>query len=144
MLLIALSVPWFLLRIRSWWQVAIIAGLLVLLALFLTFREKLRKYRTKGWPTAPGAVRNIRVRKVSGGANGVDYWKLTFDYTYRVVYEHSNSYSFNCMTENMADGACAGLKDKTVSVHYKPSDESKAMLWEDEVWDVWWDTYSPT
>jgi hypothetical protein len=142
MTLIALSLPWILLRMRSWKEIVAVVALLGILGLFLTCREKWRKYRTRGWPTAPGIVANIRVRKVDGGVNGVDYWKLTFDYTYKVEREHTDSYSFNCVTENMADGASAGLKDKTVSVHYRPSDENKAILWEDEVWDIWWDTYS--
>jgi len=73
--------------------------------------------------------------------NGIDYWKVTFDYTYKAEREHTKSYSFNCVTENMAAGASVGLKDKTVSVHYKPSDENKAILWKDEVWDIWWETY---
>jgi hypothetical protein len=98
-------------------------------------------YRTRGWPTSPGTVGNIQSRKVDGGVNGVDYWKLTFDYTYKVEREHTNSHSFNCVTANIADGAIAGLKDKTVSVHYKPSDENKAILWEDEVLNIWWHTY---
>jgi hypothetical protein len=141
MSLTALSLPWILLRLRSWWEILLIVGLLALWALFLTCKEKLRKYLSRGWPTAPGTVANIRTRKVDGGMNGVDYWKLTFDYTYRVQQEHSGSYSFNCATENMADGATAGMTGKTVSVHYKPSGESKGILWEDEIWDVWWDTY---
>ena len=141
MLLTALCLPSLLLRIRSWWEAAVIAGFLALLVLVLTCWEKWRKYRTKGWPTSPGTVAYIHVRKVDGGLNGVDYWKLSFDYTYQVQQEHTSSYSFNCATENMADGATAGLTDKTVSVHYKPSDENKGILWEDEVWDIWWDTY---
>jgi hypothetical protein len=130
-----------LLRIRSWWEISLIVGALGLWVLVLTCREKWRKHRTRGWPTTPGAVENIQVRKVDGGMNGVDYWKTSFDYTYQVQQQHHGSYSFNCTSEKMADGAIAGLKDKTVSVHYKPSDESKGIVWEDEVWNVWWDTY---
>ena len=139
--LTALSLPWILLRLRSWWEIGLIVGLLALWALFLTCKEKLMKYRSRGWPTATGVVSNVKVRKVDGGINGVDYWKLTFDYTYQVQQQHTGSYSFNCATENMADGATAGMKDKTVSVHYNPSNESKSILWEDEIWDIWWDTY---
>jgi hypothetical protein len=138
---IALSLPLIFLRIRSWWEIGVILALLGLWVVFLTCKEKLRKYRTRGWPTSPGTVGNIQVKKVGGGLNGVDYWKLTFDYTYHVQQDHTGSYSFNCVTENMADGATAGLKDKSVSVHYPPSNEAKGILWEDEVWDVWWDTY---
>jgi hypothetical protein len=94
-----------------------------------------------GWPTTPGAVGSLQIRKVDGGMNGVDYWKVAFDYTYHVHTEHSGKYSFNCVTEKMAEGAVTGLRDKAVSVHYKPSDESKGIVWEDEVWDLWWDTY---
>jgi hypothetical protein len=141
MLLAAFSFPWFLLRIHSWSELAIIAGILLLIVFITTGREKFRKYRTRGWPTASGTIGNISVRKVNGGVNGVDYWKLTFEYTYRVQFEHTNNYCFNCLSESMADGATAGLKDKTIPVHYKPVDEYKAALWEDEVWDLWWDTY---
>jgi hypothetical protein len=41
----------------------------------------------------------------------------------------------------MKDGAVAGLRDKTVSVHYPRSNEARPLLWEDEIWDIWWDTY---
>jgi len=138
---LALSLPWIFLRIRSWWQLGLIVVLLGLWYLFVTFKEKWQKHRTRGWPVVPGAIANIRAKKVDGGLNGVDYWKVTFDYTYRVAQEHSSSFSFNCVTEKMADGAIAGLKDKTVSVRYKPSDESKPVVWKDDVWDIWWDTY---
>jgi hypothetical protein len=141
MLLTAMSLPLVLMRLRSWWEIGVIVGLLALWGIFQTCKEKLRKYRSRGWPTTPGAVENIRVRKVDGGLNGVDYWKVTFDYKYCVQQEHAGSYSFNCVTEKMAQGATAGLQDKAVSVHYKPSDEAKGIVWEDEVWDVWWDTY---
>jgi hypothetical protein len=141
MSLAALSLPWILLRIRSWWEIGVIAGFLALWVIFQTCKEKWRMHRTRGWPTSSGTVTNIQVRKVDGGLNGVDYWKLTFDYIYQVQQEHSGTYSFNCVTEKMAGGATAGLRDKTVSVHYKPSDESKGILWEDEVWDIWWGTY---
>jgi hypothetical protein len=141
MLLTAMSLPWILLRLRSWWEIAVIVGLLALWGIFLTCKEKLRKYRTRGWPTTPGEVGNLQIRKVDGGMNGVDYWKVAFDYTYHVHTEHSGKYSFNCVTEKMAEGAVTGLRDKAVSVHYKPSDESKGIVWEDEVWDLWWDTY---
>jgi hypothetical protein len=58
-----------------------------------------------------------------------------------VQQEHKGSYSFNCTSERMGQGVIAGLTDKTVCVHTKPSDESKSVLWEDEIWDLWWDTY---
>ena len=141
MFLALISLPLFYGRIHSWWQIELIVGLLALWWAVQTFREKLRKYRTRGWPTATGTVSNIAMRKVDGGLNGVDYWKVSFDYSYRVAQEHSGSYSFNCTSEAMADGAVAGLKDKTVCVHYSPSGEGKMLLWEDEVWDIWWDIY---
>ncbi|MGD0481114.1 MAG: hypothetical protein ABSA42_13150 [Terracidiphilus sp.] len=137
MTLAALSLPSILLGMRSWQEIVAVAGLIGLWGLFVIYREKWRMYRTRGWPTSPGIVGNIRSRKVSGGKDGVDYWKVTFDYTYKVEREHTNSYSFNCVTENLADRASAGLKDKTVSVHYKPSDENKTILWKDEVWNIW-------
>lgn len=141
MSLIALSLPEVLLRLRSWWEVGAIVGFLALWLLFAIFREKWRMHQTRGWPTVPGAVGNVEVRKVDGGLNGVDYHKVSFEYTYSVQQEHKGKYSFNCATEKMSEGAVAGLQNKTVSVHYKPSDESNAVLWEDEVWNVWWDDY---
>jgi len=48
MLLTAMSLPWILLRLRSWWEIAVIVGLLALWGIFLTCKEKLRKYRTRG------------------------------------------------------------------------------------------------
>jgi len=132
--------PWFVL-LRNKWEIAFIVGALALWGAIQFGREKLRVYRTRNWPRASGTVSNIRVRKVDGGANGVDYWKVTFDFTWRVAQEHTGTYKFNCTTEEMGNGAVAGLKDKPVSVHYKPSDESKGVLWEDEVWDIWWETY---
>jgi hypothetical protein len=139
--LASISLPWLLMGLRSKWEIAVIVGLLAIWLAVQTGREKLRKYRTRSWPTVPGTVANIRVRKVDGGLNGVDYWKLTFDFTWRSAQEHTGTYAFNCTSEGMADGAVAGLQEKTVSVHHKPSDESKGILWEDEVWDIWWDTY---
>jgi len=137
MALIALSLPWILLRMRSWQELLAVVVLVVLLGLFRIYREKWRVYRTRGWPTSPGIVGNIRSDKVDGGVNGVDYWKVSFDYTYKVEREHTSSYSFNCVTEHLADRATAGLKGKTVSVHYRPSDENKAILWKDGVWAIW-------
>jgi hypothetical protein len=141
MFLALISLPLFLGRIHSWCQVELIVGVLALWWAVQTFREKLHKYRSRGWPITTGTISNIAVRKVSGGLNGVDYWKASFDYSYSVTQPHSASYSFNCVSEEMAAGAVAGLKDKAVCVHYSPSDESKCLLWEDEVWDIWWDTY---
>ena len=141
MFLALISLPLFYGRIHSWWQIELIVGLLALWWAVQTFREKLRKYRTRGWPTATGTVSNIAMRKVDGGLNGVDYWKASFDYSYSVAQQHSASYSFNCTSEEMATGAVAGMTDKTVNVHYSPSDESKSVLWEGEIWDIWWDTY---
>jgi hypothetical protein len=141
MFLVILSLPTIFMRMRSWEEIGVVAALLAAWVVFATCREKWKKYRTRGWPTATGTLTDIRSEKVDGGLNGVDYWKVKIDYRYTVGQEHPGTYSFNCATENMANGATAGLKEKTVCVHYKPSDEAKALLWEDEVWDIWWDTY---
>jgi hypothetical protein len=137
----AASWPSMLLSFRSWREIVIAAGFLAIALAILTCREKLRKYRTRNWPTTPGTVVNIHSRKVDGGSNGIDYWKFTFDYNYGVTQQRTGTYAFNCTSENMVQGATAGLENKTVTVHYKPSDESKGILWEDEIWDIWWDTY---
>jgi hypothetical protein len=136
MALTALSLPWILLGLGSWNEIVVVAGLAGLWVLFAILREKWRVHRTRGWPTSPGIVGNISSDKVDS-AKGIDYWKVTFDYTYKVEREHTKSYSFDCVTENEANRASAGLKGKTVSVHYKPSDENKAILWEDEVSAIW-------
>ena len=120
------------------WELAALAAFFAIGYVVLKIVKAWTKFRTGGWPTAEGAIGNIRSRKVENStANGVDYWKVTFDYSYRVAEEHSKSYSFNCLTEAMANRAVAGLAGKTVRVRYKPSDETHALLWEDEVWDLW-------
>jgi hypothetical protein len=141
MCLALLTFPFFLTRMRSWGEIGAVVALLGVWTLYATCKEKWKKYRTKRWPTTTGTLTDIRSNKIDGGLNGVDYWVVTIDYTYTVAQQHSGTYAFNCVTENMANGAIAGLKDKTVSVHYKPNDEARALLWEDEVWDIWWDTY---
>jgi hypothetical protein len=141
MFLASFSFPLFLLFLRNKWEIAFIAGALAVWGAIQFGREKLRVYRTRNWPKATGTVSNIRSRKVDGGANGVDYFKVTFDFTWRVAQDHTGTYKFNCTSEEMAAGAVAGLQERSVSVHYKPSDESKGILWEDEVWDIWWETY---
>ena len=139
--LLALSLPWILARFHSWGQIGVVALLLAVWLAFRMGREKLRVYRSRSWPTCPGTVEKLAVRKVDGGLNGVDYWKITFDFRYQVEAEHTGSYAFNCTSEGMAEGAMAGLAGKSVSVHYPKSDAGKGIVWEDEVWDVWWDTY---
>jgi hypothetical protein len=141
MFLACISFPLFLLFLRNKWEIAFIVGALTLWWAVQTCREKLRVYRTRSWPTATGTVTNIRSRKVDGGINGIDYYKVAFDFNYRVAQDNTGTYEFNCTSEAMADGAVAGMQNKTVSVHYKPSDEAKGILWEDEIWDIWWDTY---
>jgi hypothetical protein len=144
------DLPSILLGNRSRSEIVFIVVFLLIWLLVQTGREKLRKYRSRRWPTNAGAITNLGVRKVDGGLNGVDYWKITIDFIYTVAGSaigqpasdsYSGSYSFNCTSEEMAQGAMAGLKDKPVSVHYNPKDTGKGILWEDDVWDIWWDTY---
>jgi hypothetical protein len=130
---------WFL--FQSWDKIAFVVGVLAVWLAFQMGREKLRVYRSRSWPTCAGAVEKLAVRKVDGGLNGVDYWKITFDFCYQVEAEHTGSYAFNCTSESMANGAMAGLAGKNVSVHYPKSAPAKGIVWEDEIWDVWWDTY---
>jgi hypothetical protein len=141
MIMLGISVPTILARFHSARQLGIIAGLTVIVVVLMTLREKLRKYKTRNWPISVGTIEDLHLVKVDGGLNGVDYWKVLFRYKYRVQGEHEGKYSFNCTSEAMGQGAIAGLQDKTVCVHYKQSDESKSLLWEDEMWDLWWDTY---
>jgi hypothetical protein len=138
---LAASLPSIFLLLRNWHEIAFIAGALAVWGIVATMKEKWRKYRTRSWPTTSGAVKNVQVDKVDGGVNGVDYWKVSFEYSYRVKQEHTGKYKFNCTSEKMSQGAFAGMTDKTVNVHYKPSNEADAVIWEDEIWDIWWDTY---
>ena len=130
---------WFL--FQSWEKIAFVVAVLAIWLAFQKGREKLRVYRSRSWPTCAGTVEKLAVRKVDGGLNGVDYWKITFDFRYQVEAEHTGSYKFNCTSEEMAQGAMAGLEGKSVSVHYPKSNPEKGIVWEDEIWDVWWDTY---
>jgi Protein of unknown function (DUF3592) len=149
-ILSALDLPSILSGIRSRSEIVFIVVFLLIWLIVQTGREKLRKYRSRNWPTTVGTISNLSVHKVDGGLNGVDYWKITIDFTYSVSVSvpneptgnsYSGSYSFNCTSEEMAQGAMAGLKDKTVSVHYNPKEAAKGILWEDDVWDIWWETY---
>jgi hypothetical protein len=141
MMVASISLPSIFLLFRSWHEIAFIAGALAVYGIFMTGKEKWRKHRTKSWPTTTGTINDVKVEKVWGGVNGVDYWKVTFSYAYQVQQPHTGKYSFNCTSETMGQGAVAGMQDKTVSVHYKPSNEAETVIWEDEIWDIWWDTY---
>ncbi len=141
MIMLEISLPTILARFHSMKQLGIIAGLAVVVMALMTLREKLRKYLTRNWPTSVGTIEDLHLVKIDGGLNGVDYWKVLFRYRYRVQAEHEGRYSFSCASEAMGQGAIAGLQDKTVSVHYKPLDQGKSLLWEDEIWDLWWETY---
>jgi hypothetical protein len=146
-----LNLPSILLGLRSHTEIFFIVGFVILYFLVQTAREKWRVYRSRGWPTAVGAIAKLGYEKVDGGLNGVDYWKVRIDYTYSALAypvahdpaqaQHSGHYCFNVTSDEQANGAIAGLNSKTVSVHYNPAKPEKGVLWEDEVWDIWWDTY---
>jgi len=155
--LAAFSVPTILMKLESHGGIAIFVCVLALYGIVVTLKEKWRVHKSKTWPTATGAISNVKQEKVDGGVNGVDYHKVSFRYTYQTNRgqtkqgqaqqgqmrqpEHAGSYSFNCISEAQANGAVAGLVDKTVSVHYQPGNEAKSVLWEDEVWNIWFDRY---
>jgi len=160
--LAAFSVPTILMKLESHGGIAIFVCVLALYGIVVTLKEKWRVHKSKTWPTATGAISNVKQEKVDGGVNGVDYHKVSFRYTYQTNRgqtnrgqtkqgqaqqgqmrqpEHTGSYSFNCISEAQANGAVAGLVDKTVSVHYQPGNEAKSVLWEDEVWNIWFDRY---
>jgi hypothetical protein len=141
-----LDLPWILSRLRSRTEIVFIVGLLILYFLVQTAREKWRVYKTRRWPTASATIVRLGYEKIDGGIHGVDYWKVRIDYTYMAANDsgkaqHSGEYRFNVTSEEQAAGAIAGLKDKTVSVHYNPSHVAEGVVWEDEVWDIWWETY---
>lgn len=141
MLLLILSIPTILARFHSARDLGMIGLFLAIYFAIVTLKEKWQVHYTRSWPTTQGAIENLRVEKVPGGLNGVDYWKVRFQYRYRVQEEHEGSYAFNCTSEEQGRGAIAGLQNKTVCVHYRPADERKSVLWEDEIWNLWWDTY---
>ena len=138
---IAVSLPTLLSGIRSVREFGVILVLAAVVVAVMTLWEKWKKYRTRNWPTATGTITKLDASKVDGGLNGIDYWKVAVHYAYGAQQEHSGVYTFNCATEQMSQGAVAGLTEKPVCVHYSPSNESKSLLWEDEIWDLWWDTY---
>ena len=141
MILLAVSLPTLLSHIRSPLELVLIAGLAVVVVALMTLWQKWKKYRTRNWSTAVGTIAKIDVNKVDGGLNGIDYWKVAVHYAYQAKQEGAGVYTFNCTSELMSQGAVAGLTGKPVCVHYSPFKESKSLLWEDEVWDIWWDTY---
>jgi hypothetical protein len=138
-------------KLESHAGITIFVCVLALYGIVVTLKEKWRVHKSKNWPKATGSISDIKTEKVDGGVNGVDYHKVSFRYTYQTQPaqaqpgqtqpEHTGSYSFNCISEDQAKGAVAGLLDKTVCVHYQPGNEAKSVLWEDEVWNVWFDTY---
>jgi hypothetical protein len=146
-LLLALDLPSILLKMRSHGEIAFVLGVLLVWFLVQWGREKLRVRRTKNWPTLDGEILKLGYEKVWGGVNGIDYWKVTIEYQYSATGKngqtgnYSGKYKFNCTSEEMAQGAVAGLKDKPVRVHYDPKKPASNLLWEDDVWDIWWDTY---
>ena len=89
MLLIIISLPGILSRIRSQGEITFIVVFLAFWLLFFTVREKLRVYRTRTWPKTDGDITEVSVKKVDGGINGVDYWKISLEYSYRVQQEHA-------------------------------------------------------
>lgn len=141
MLFLMLSIPTILARFHTARDLGLIGLFLAIYFVIVTGKEKWQVHRTRQWSTAQGTIENLQLEKVSGGMNGVDYWKVRFHYRYNATGEHEGTYAFNCTSETQGQGAIAGLQNKTVCVHYKPGAEGKSVLWEDEMWDLWWDTY---
>jgi hypothetical protein len=134
---LATSLPYILYKLRNWHGIVFALVGLGLYFLVVLGKEKWEVYRTQRWPVTEAPVEAVRVERVDAGPNGVDYWKLHFNYTYEVTARHSGSYTFNLVTDKLKDEAEAGMAGKTVRVHYNPKDESKSVLWEDEVWALW-------
>jgi hypothetical protein len=143
-LALILDLPSILSRLRSHTEIVLIVVVLILYFLVQTAREKWRVWRTRSWPTSAGTISKLGYEKIDGGLNGIDYWKVRIDYAYVAANDpaqYHGHYEFNVTSEEQATGAIAGLQEKTVSVHYDPGLHDKGVLWEDEVWDIWWDTY---
>jgi hypothetical protein len=133
-----ISLPYALWKLHSWTGIAVAVGALVIYAAGSMLLEKWRKHRTRGWPTVQGAVVDLKNTYEDGGANGVRYWRISFGYNYTVNgSDHSGHYKFNCVSEGAGKKAAERLNGATVNVHYNPRDAAKSMLWEDEVWDLW-------
>jgi hypothetical protein len=140
----SLDLPSVLARVPSKSEILFILGALLTWFLVQTGREKWRVYSTRRWPTAAGRAVQASYKKIDGGLNGIDYWKVELEYAWKVVggeTEYAGIYKFNVTSEEQAQGAVAGLTEKAVSVHYDPAKKSHGVLWEDEVWDIWWETY---
>ena len=132
------SLPTIIARLGSW--NAILLGVFAMAVYFVivTAIEKIRKIRTKNWPTTAGATCDVEKEFVPGGVNGVDYWRVNFHYTYSVGgTDYKGKYHVNFTSESMREQALAGITRGPVIVHYDPANPAKGVLWEDDVWNLW-------
>ena len=138
MKVLLLTLPLALQKLRMPGFIGSVVILLALYYLVVTAIEKWRVHRTRRWPTAIGTIEDVTAVRQDGGANGADYWRVLFNYTYTVDGRpYSGKYHVNCVTEGIRDEAAAGLSVAQATVHYSPSEPAKSVLWEDEVWKLW-------
>lgn len=138
MIPIAMSLPTIIARLGSFNAIIFAAFALAGYFVIVTAIEKWRKFRTRSWPTAAGATCDVEKEFVSGGVNGVDYWRVNFHYTYSVGgTEYKGKYHVNFTSESMREQALAGITKGPAIVHYDPANPLKSVLWEDEVWNLW-------
>jgi hypothetical protein len=138
MLLAFVSIPAILSNSGTLWAVGFAAGLLAIYFAVVTGMEMWRKRRTRNWPTVAGAIAEVNTEFKPGGRDGVDYWRVHFVYNYTVDgKDYSGKYHVNCVTEDLGRKASAGLAQGQATVHYNPKDAGDAVLWEDEVWELW-------
>ena len=82
---LGVSVVAFMIRVDSFREGLVAFGAMAaILGVYVgvvTLIEKRRVRRTRKWPTAPGSVSEVTSRCVIQ-ANGPDYWKVGFTYTY--------------------------------------------------------------
>ncbi len=138
MIPIAMSLPSIFARLHSAGAIGFAVVVLAIYFAIVTALEKWRKFRTKNWPTVPGTTCDVEKEFVSGGVNGVDYWRVNFHYTYSAGgTDYKGKYHVNFTSESMREQALAGITRGPVIVHYDPANPSKGVLWEDEVWNLW-------
>jgi hypothetical protein len=138
MIPIAISLPTIFARLHSAGAIGFAVVVLAIYFVVVTAIEKWRVHRTRKWPTVPGATTEVHTEFISGGINGVDYWRVHFVYVYSVNgTEYRGKYHVNCVSEGLSKDATAGIAKGPATVHYDPANPVKSVLWEDEVWNLW-------
>ncbi len=143
--LIALVVCGFLLgrnnghTFRSLWILVVVVVYVVGYRAIRKGIEMRRKHRTRDWPTAAGAVADLKAEFKPGSRYQSDWWRVEFVFNYAVNGKaYSGKYLLRPVTtEDFVRAACARLSQGLMTVHYNPQNAGDAVLWYDEVWALW-------